>query len=128
MTKKGVHPNENRIKAIQAFNIPNNETELRVFLGIVTYMSTFIPNPATLTAELRNILKEKEYTWKESNTEDFNKVKEAICNATTLEYFRPGIPTTIQVEASGRELGAVLLQENIPIAFASKSLTTTEHR
>ena len=126
--KKGVHPNENRIKAIKAFNIPNNDTELIEFLGIATYMSTFIPNLVTLTAELRDILKEEEHTWKESNTEDFKKVKEAIFNATTLAYFRPGIPTTIQVDASGRGLGAVLLQENIPIAFASKSLTTTEQR
>ena len=69
-------------------------------------MLTYIPNIATLTVELRDILKEEEYTWKESNTEDFKKVKEAICNATTLAYFRPGIPTAIQVDASGRGLGA----------------------
>ena len=126
--KQGVHPNENRCIAIQAFNIPNNETELREFLGIATYMSTFIPNIATLAAELKDILKEEEYTWKESNTEEFKKVKEAICNAAALAYFRPGIPTTLQVDASGRGLGIVLLQQNIPIAFASKSLTTTEQR
>ena len=117
--KDGVHPNANRIKAIQAFNTPINETELREFLGIATYMSTFIPNLASLTAELRDILKSEDFTSSEANTKDFENVKKEICNATTLAYFTPDMPTTIQVDASGRGLGAVLLQENTPIAFAS---------
>ena len=85
--EKGVHPNKDLLKAIQALSIPNNETKLREFLGIATYMSTFIPNLATLTAELRDILKEEEFIWSESNTKDFEHVKEEICNATTLAYF-----------------------------------------
>ena len=58
---KGVHPNKNRIKAIEAFKEPQNPTELREFLGIATYMSTFIPNLAQKSAGLRDILKEEEY-------------------------------------------------------------------
>ena len=35
---------------------------------------------------------------------------------------------TIQVDASQGGLGAALLKDNIPIAFASKALTNAEHR
>ena len=46
----------------------------------------------------------------------------------TLAYFKPGADTVIQVDASGRGLGAVLMQAGKPIAFASKSLTDCETR
>ena len=91
-------------------------------------MSTFIPNLAQKSAGLRDILKEEEYKWSKINTIDFNIIKEAICNATTLAYYKPDVDTQIQVDASGRGLGAVLLQNNIPIAFASKTLSSTEQR
>ena len=35
-------------------------------------------------------------------------------------------PVTIQVDASGKGLGATLIQDDGPIAFASKALTPTE--
>ena len=60
--------------------------------------------------------------------EVFDTVISSICAETTLAYFDCGKDSTIQVDASGRGLGAVLLQEGIPIAYASKSLTDTEKR
>lgn len=43
-----------------------------------------------------------------------------------LRYYDPKKKTTIQVDASSRGLGAALIQEGKPIAFASKALTETE--
>ena len=37
-----------------------------------------------------------------------------------------GNPVTVQVDASKKGLGAALLQEGCPVAFASKALTPTE--
>ena len=51
-----------------------------------------------------------------------------ICKKTTLTYFDQEKETTIQVDASGRGLGAVLTENGKLIAFASKSLTETEQR
>ena len=45
-----------------------------------------------------------------------------------LRYYDPSKKSTIQVDASSRGLGAALIQEVKPIAFASKSLTETEQR
>ena len=57
----------------------------------------------------------------------FQHVKDAIINNTTLRYFDPSLPMTIQVNASQIGLGAALLQNNNPIAFAKKALTKAEH-
>ena len=46
---------------------------------------------------------------------------------TTLWYFDPSLPMTIQVDASQVGLGVALLQNNKSIAFTSKALTKTKH-
>ena len=43
-----------------------------------------------------------------------------------LKFFDPKCPTTVQCDASGTGLVAVLLQREQPIAYASRALTTTE--
>ena len=125
----GVHPDPNKVADIQNIPVPENTTSLQEFLGIATYMAPFIPNLSEHTAPLRDLLKKDvEFQWTASHTKVFQKIKELISKETTLAYFDTNKQTVIQVDASGRGLGAVLLQDNKPIAFASKSLTDTERR
>ena len=58
----------------------------------------------------------------------FERTKALICRQTTLKYFDPGAESVIQVYASSRGMGAVLMQKWKPIAFASKSLSDAETR
>ena len=55
------------------------------------------------------------------------KFKDSISSEFTLTYFDPK-EITIQVEASLKGLGAVLLQDNKPVTFASKALADVETR
>ena len=55
-------------------------------------------------------------------------VKQMVCKDTTLRYFDPNKPVVIQVDASQKGLGAALLQDGYPVAFASKALTPAEQR
>jgi hypothetical protein len=54
------------------------------------------------------------------------KAKQLILSQPVLVYFDPSKPITLQVDASKYRLGAALLQEGKPVAFASKSLNATE--
>lgn len=58
----------------------------------------------------------------------FQEIKDAIHNDAYLRYFDPKQPCELEVDASAKGLGAALMQNGMPIAFASKSLTPAETR
>ena len=123
----GVHPDPGKVDAVHALPAPTNVTELQEFLGLVTYLSPFIPGVSTLTAPLRELLKkDTDFSWNRTYDIAFEWVKEAVISDTTLRYFDPSLPMTIQVDSSQVGLGTALLQNGKPVAFASKALTKTE--
>ena len=48
----GVHPDLGKVDTVHALPAPTNVTELQEFLGLLTYLSPFIPGLSTLTAPL----------------------------------------------------------------------------
>ena len=125
----GVHLDPEKVDAVHALPAPTNVTELQEFLGMVTYPSPFICGLSTLTAPLQELLKkDADFTWNASYKSAFEQIKEAVVSDTTLRYFDPSLPMMIQVDASQVGLGAALLQNGRPIAFASKALTKTKCR
>ena len=51
-----------------------------------------------------------------------------MSSEVTLTYFDPKKEITLQVDATLKGLGAILSQDNKPVAFASKALTDVETR
>ena len=127
--KHGADPDPSKVSAIKEMPAPQNKGELQSFLGMVTYLSPFIPQLSSHTATLRGLLKtDVEYSWNATYQVAFDKLKSLVCEDTTLRYFNTKKPVTIQVDASGKGLGATLIQDDGPVAFASKALTPTEQR
>ena len=92
-------------------------------------MAPFAPNMSQHTAILRELLKnDGDFQWTPSHETAFKNIKRLICKEITLSYFDPRVDTHVQVDASSHGLGAVLLQNGRPIAFASKSLSDCERR
>ena len=113
---------------------PQNKSELQQFLGCITYLSRFIPNFSDKTAVLRDLLKkDSEYIWEPHHQKVFDDLKQEVSTSSLLYYYDPNKPVYLYCDASGMGIGAALLQPAIddslhPVAFASKSLTTTEQR
>ena len=128
-TPDGVKPSANKIRAIKEMKTPKDKKELHTFLGMATYMSSFIPKLADHTAPLRDLLKENvDFVWNPSHSEAFQKVKSTICTTMTLAYYDRNEPVVLHIDALIKGLGAALFQNNRPIAFASKALTPAESR
>ena len=127
LTEKGVKVDPKKQQAATSMNQPKSVEELRRFLGFINYMARFLPNVATVTEPMRRLLvKDSQFEWTSEQQSAFARVKEMICACGTLSYFDPAKPIILQCDASTVGLGAVLLQEGKPIAYASRSLTSTE--
>ena len=57
-----------------------------------------------------------------------NFIKEILTKDPVLTYFDVTKPVTVSCDTSKSGLGAMLLQDEKPIAFASRSMTETETR
>ena len=125
----GVHPDPSKVRAVKSMPVPSNKTQLQEFLGMVTYLSPFIPNLSSRTSDLRDLLRQdREFVWTENHQKALDALRDQICESATLRYFDKNKPTVVQVDASSKGLGAVLLQDGQPVAYASKALSDAETR
>ena len=128
-SSQGMHPDEKKCDNIASKPSPTNVAELQSFLGLIQYMSPFIPNLASRTQLLRQLLKkETPWKWNAEHEKAFCELKQSIKKDMLLRFFDPSMPAEIEVDASLQGLGAALVQDGHPVAFASKSLTSAETR
>ncbi|XP_021361397.1 uncharacterized protein K02A2.6-like [Mizuhopecten yessoensis] len=127
LTADGLKPDEDKVRAVQLMKPPTNKSELETFLGMVTYLSKFAPNLSELTSPLRVLLTQNiEFHWDKPQADAFRRVKDIITASPVLAYFDPNKEVILQTDASKFGLGATLMQEGKPVAYASKSLTPSE--
>ena len=127
----GMHPCLKKIQGITEMTPPTDKQQLASFIGMVTYMGNFVPHLRHHTEPLRAMLKQEAvFAWDEMANASFQKIKDLIAKSATkpLRYYDQRKPVTVQADASQRGLGACLLQDGQPIAYASKSLMDTETR
>uniref|UniRef100_A0A0K0G3G2 RNA-directed DNA polymerase n=1 Tax=Strongyloides venezuelensis TaxID=75913 RepID=A0A0K0G3G2_STRVS len=120
ISKDGVTPNPAKTKALAEKPIPKNEKELRSFLGTANYYRKHIPSYSKIAGLLYNTI--NNFIWTNKHTEAFENLKQAIISACTLAPPDPTKTFTIMTDASIQGLGAALMQEDRPIAFASRTL------
>ena len=108
---------------------PANTKELKTFLGFIQYLGKFMPNMASESAPLRELLeKNVAWHWDHLQEESFQKLKQTASSTPVLGYYDPSKPLCLSVDASSKGLGAVLLQGEKPLAYASRALTPTQQR
>ena len=129
LTSEGLKPDPSKVSAIKDMQPPCNKAELETVLGMINYLAKFSPNLSEVTTPMRQLLCSKnEFVWDSEQDSAFQKVKDILTRTPgpILSYFDPDKEITLQVDASKFGLGATLLQDGKPVAFASKSLTKSE--
>jgi len=125
-SKDGIAPDPTKVKDIHQMPTPQTKEDLQRFLGLMTYVGNFIPNLSTLAAPLRDLIKtDVPYIWEEDHQHTFEELKSSI-TARSVAFYDVTKPLTLEVDASMRGLGACLVQDDRPIAYASKTLTQTQ--
>ena len=68
------------------------------------------------------------WNWSSAQEDAFSKIKNMIIEHNKLAIFNPNAEVTLQNDSSQFGLGSTLMQNNIPVAYASRKLTDAETR
>ena len=134
VSHRGINIDERKIAAVKEFREPTNVDELRSFLGLATFLHSFIPSFADLTKDLWKVTAANAFEWGDIQHEAFKATQDTITECTlTQGFFSDSDRTSLYTDASPYALGAVLAQTNSDgvnrvICCASKTLTATEKR
>jgi len=127
VSRDGMKPDPAKIEAIDSMPDPQDKAAVQRLLGTLNFLRSYIPNMSGLTEPLRVLLKDDVlWMWGPEQQECFNVIKRLLTSEPVLQYFNVKKDTHLQVDASQSGLGAVLLQDSQPIAYASRALTEAE--
>ena len=129
VTADGLKPDPEKIEAVRNMPKPNDVKAVRRFCGFVNYLAKFLPRLAEVLEPIQQLTrKEVPWQWQHEHDAAFEKVKQLVTQAPLLKYYNPEGELTVQCDASDKGLGAALMQNGQPIAFASRALTDPETR
>ncbi len=130
------------MQAILAIKPPTGVKQLRHFLGMVQYYRDLWARRSNMLAPLTSLVGECSQTkttiakgtkkvpwhWDEVHQRAFDHVKATTVKDVVLAYPYFSKVFEIYTDASSKQLGAVITQDNRPIAFFSWKLSDTQHK
>ena len=129
LSSEGLKPDPEKIRAINQMPPPTDKEGVLRILGTTNYLDKFIEHKADLQGLISQLTqKDVAFVWEKPQQEAFDKLKSVITTAPVLAYFDNSKETVLNVDASSTGFGAVIMQDGRPVAFSSKTLTTTEGR
>ena len=123
----GISPDPKKTESILKMQFPPDKETMHSFLGLVNFLNRYTPRLAELCSPLRKlILQDSHYSPGDPEHAAFDAIKEEFKKKIILPYFDRNKQTILQTDASKKGFGAVILQEEQPIYYASRALTSAE--
>ncbi|GKC62883.1 putative reverse transcriptase domain-containing protein [Tanacetum coccineum] len=121
--RSGVHVDPAKIEAIKSWAAPTTPTEVRQFLGLAGYYRRFIEGFSLISKPLTKLTqKDKKYKWGKEEEEAFQTLKQKLCSAPILALPEGTEDFVVYCDASLKGYGAVLMQREKVIVYASRQL------
>ena len=141
VSKNGVSPQPDKVKAIRALKPPTTVKQTRSFLGMCSFYRRFIPNFAEISRPLIELTRKyARFHWSPECEKAFLQIKHQLTVVPLLAFPDTGKPYTLFTDASDSSIGACLCQEgegeqwlpNVPnlkpIVFLSHKLSDTQRK
>ncbi|GJV77461.1 putative reverse transcriptase domain-containing protein [Tanacetum coccineum] len=127
INNQGLHVDPAKIEAVKNWTSPATPTEVRQFLGLAGYYRRFIEGFSKIAKPLTKLTqKNKSYIWGEEQESAFQLLKQKLCEAPILALPEGNDNFVVYCDASLQGLGAVLMQREKVIAYASRQLKPHE--
>ncbi|GJU89783.1 putative reverse transcriptase domain-containing protein [Tanacetum coccineum] len=125
--KSRLHVDPAKIEAVKNWTSPTIPTKIRQFLGLAGYYRRFIKDFSKIAKSLTELTqKNKKYIWGEDQESAFQLLKQKLCEAPILALPEGNDDLVFTCDASHQGLGAVLMQREKVIAYASRQLKPYE--
>ena len=136
VSAEGVIPLPSKVEAVAAFPRPCTVSELKGFIGMVTFYYRFLHHIAHILQPLYEAQKGKALKqpvdWTAERVKAFQDTKAALARAAMLAHPSPSAPTALTTDASDFAVGAVYEQwvgdAWQPLAFFSRQLSPRERK
>jgi RNase H-like domain found in reverse transcriptase/Reverse transcriptase (RNA-dependent DNA polymerase) len=126
LTPTGLKPWSKMIKAITAMQAPVNIKQVCSFIGAVTYYQDMWLCRSLILAPLTDLTGKGTFNWTPVHQKAFDAMKALMVEDVLLCYPDHNLPFQIHTDASDYQLGSVILQQNIPVAFYSHKPSSTQ--
>jgi hypothetical protein len=132
LTPTGTKPWRKKIEPLLNLAVPKTTTQVRSFIGAVTFYRDFWRKRSHVLAPLTAIVgksnKKKPFEWTDECDRAFKEAKALLAADVLLRYPDPNLPYHIYTDASDLQLGSVIMQQDAPVAFFSRKLTDIQTR
>ncbi|GJX98228.1 putative reverse transcriptase domain-containing protein, partial [Tanacetum coccineum] len=120
---EGIHVDPAKIEAIKDWASPKTPTEIRQFLGLAGYYRRFIEGFSKIARPMTKLTqKSVKFEWGEKAEAAFQLLKQKLCSAPILALPEGSENFVVYCDVSHKGLGAVLMQREKVIAYASRQL------
>ncbi|GJX42810.1 putative reverse transcriptase domain-containing protein [Tanacetum coccineum] len=125
---EGIHVDPAKIEAIKDWTSPKSPTEIRQFLGLAGYYQRFIEGFSKIAKPMTKLTQKKvKFEWGRIKQEAaFQLLKQKLCSAPILALPEGSEDFIACCDTSKKGLGAVLIQREKVISYASHQLEIHE--
>jgi hypothetical protein len=127
ISSNGISVDPSKVQEVMDLKPPTSVHQIRSFLGLAGYYHRFIPDITKIAKPMTELLKKGvKFVWDEDCEEAFHTVRAQLTTAPVLSQPNNTKSFDIYCDASGTDLGCVLMQDNRVIAYASRALRPHE--
>ncbi|GJV81539.1 putative reverse transcriptase domain-containing protein [Tanacetum coccineum] len=124
---KGIHVDPAKIESVKDWASPKTPTEIRQFLGLAGYYRRFIEGFSKIAKPMTKLTQKKvKFEWGDKQEAAFQLLKQKLCSAPILALPEGSEDFIAYCDASKKGLGAVLMQREKVISYASRQLKIHE--